>query len=163
MPEILEEFVLTRVYKTDATIGALNSSTGEHIICTLEPPNRNNAKDSPNTAINEAGCIPEGTYLCFKRDPKKYAGARFKDNWEISGVPNKAGVVFHSGNYWFQSQSCVLTASYIQDMNPKEDPKFDPNKRWFAAQSKDALNKFIKRMPSKFMLKITSIDTLCKA
>ncbi len=162
MPKPLETFILKRNYTPECTTGDLINSDGKHIVYTLEPPNRKNAKDNPDTKENEAGCIPEGTYLCFKRDPKVYAKARFKDNWEISNVPNKAGVVFHSGNYWFQSQSCILLATHIQNMNPRNDPSFDNNKKWLASGSIDALNKFSKIMPNRFMLKITSIDTLCK-
>ena len=148
-------FLLERDYKPEATLGQL--CDGDNVIFrTLEPPNRNNAKDNPNTPANEAGCIPEGEYLCVKRDPKVWAKARFKDNWEIKNVPNKAGVVFHSGNYWFHSQSCILVGKEIKDLNPKNDPKIDKNKRWFLSDSGTALKEFYKIMPERFILKIVN-------
>ena len=158
----MKQFTLLRNYREHGTTGiVIDPESGEVIIRTLEPPKRDNAKDNPKTPANEAGCIPEGIYTCRRRDPKLFKKARFKDNWEILDVPNKTGVVFHSGNYWFESKSCVLAATTVQDMNPKEDPKFDPNKRLYASQSGDALKKFTKVMPTEFSLKITSIDTLC--
>lgn len=162
----IKSFKIIRTYHPEeATCGHLYDDKKKEIICTLEPPNRNNAKDDPDTAINEAGCISEGTYHVKRRDPKIYEDARFKDNWEILNVPNKSGVVFHSGAYWTDSKSCILTATTVIDMNPKNDVKFDKNKRWLAAQGKDALKKFSQIMPSEFELIITSDETekLCNA
>lgn len=158
----MKNFTLMRQYREEATTGALiDSGTGKKIICTLEPPNRSNAKDNPSTSENEAGCIPEGIYKVRRRDPKIFASAHFKDNWEILDVPHKEGVVFHSGNYWFESKSCILTGTEIIDMNPKNQPNFDKNKKWYASQSRDALKNFTNLMPSEFELKITSTATLC--
>lgn len=148
-------YILRRQYK-EATLGSFEDSSGKCLWRTLEPPNRNNAKDNPNTTENEAGCIPEGIYKVKKRDPKIYANARFKDNWEILNVPNKAGVVIHSGNYWWHSQSCILLGNCIQDMNPKNDPNITSSNKWFLSQSRDALKKFYDTMPHEFELEIIS-------
>lgn len=161
----LEQFTLLRSYKDEATTAILLNSRGKRVIFTLEPPNRNNAKNDSKTKENEAGCIPEGIYTCRRRNPKDYEKSkvkpRFLDNWEILNVPDKSGVVFHCGNYWFESESCILVASAIEDKNPTNDPKFDKNKRWCGIKSIDALNIFKSIMPQEFSLKITSIDTLC--
>lgn len=160
----MKKFTLIRYYHPEATIGALlNPDNGERIISTLEPPNRDNAKDDPKTYINESGCVPEGVYICQKRDPEVFKESKFKDNWEILGVPTKAGVVFHCGNYWFESKSCLLVGTLIMNMNPKNNPDFDPNRKWFASQSRDAMKKFIEVMPERFELEIVSTETLCNA
>lgn len=164
MSQGLKNFTLMRDYKSEATPGIIiDPSTGEKVVATLEPPKRNNAKDDPKTSINESGCIPEGKYTCKRRDPQLFKNAKFKDNWEILNVPNKGGICFHSGNYWFESKSCVLVGSIIQDMNPLNKKDFDGDKRWYASQSKDALKKFSEKMPIEFILDIISIDTLCDA
>lgn len=149
-----ELFTLLRIYESEATLGTILNSSGKPLFKTLEPPKRNNAKDNPNTAENEAGCIPEGIYQVKKRDPKIYAKARFKDNWEILKVPNKSGVVIHAGNYWWHSQSCILIGRSIRNMNPRNDPKIKPENKWFLSQSKDALAEFYKTMPEEFILEI---------
>lgn len=154
----LPKFTLKRTYHPvpEGTTGVLYDAKKNKIVCTLEPPNRNNAKDKPNTAINEAGCIPEGTYHVKRRDPVIYANARFKDNWEVLNVPNKLGIVFHCGNLWTDSKSCILVATFILDRNPKKDLKLAPEKRWYASQSKDAMNQFKSIMPDEFLLEIKS-------
>jgi hypothetical protein len=157
MPDKMKLFVLMRDYRDEATTGALiDPETGFKICCTLERPNLHNQKDNPKTAANESSCIPEGDYVC-----KKYSSARFPDTWEITGVPNRAAILFHCANYAFELLGCVAVATSIQDMNPKNDPKQDPTKKWYASQSKDAFNKFKKIMPAEFKLRVTSIDTYC--
>jgi len=151
-------YKLIRTYKEEATIGIIVDSAGKKICCTLEPPNRNNAKDNPKTKDNEAGCIPEGIYTCRKRNPLHYPNARFKDNWEVLDVLNKSGVVFHTGNVWTDSKSCIILATEIQDMNPRNIESFNPVKKWWASQSRTALGKFNKMMPEEFALEIMSIS-----
>lgn len=146
-------FLLKRKYK-EATCGTLCDEANNALFFTLEPPLRNNAKDNPNTPENEAGCIPEGEYLVVRRDPKIWSKARYKDNWEILNIPNKSGVVFHSGNYWFHSQSCILLGKSIIDMNPRGNIGFNKDRRWFLNNSALALKEFTKMMPERFKLKI---------
>lgn len=150
------KFILQRIYEPEATLGTILGSDNKPLFRTLEPPNRNNAKDDKTTPENESGCISEGIYQVKKRDPKIYAKARFKDNWEILKVPNKSGVVVHAGNYWWHSQSCILIGRSIQNMNPRNDPKIKPENKWFLSQSRDALAEFHRIMPKEFILEIKS-------
>lgn len=155
---MIKRFTLIRDYKTEATIGVLiDPATGKHICKTLERPNLSNQKDNPKTAANESSCIPEGVYVC-----KKYSSAKYPDTWEVTGVPNRDNILFHSANYVSQLLGCIATATTIQDMNPKNDPKQEPAKRWLASQSRDAFAKFKKAMPKEFELEVTSNTTLCK-
>jgi hypothetical protein len=148
---MLERFTLIRDYKQEATIGTIVNKNGKHICKTLERPNLNNQRDNKATKENESSCIPEGVYVC-----KKYSSPKYPDTWEIKGVPNRDKILFHTANYVYQLLGCVATAITIQDMNPKNDPKLDPAKRWLASQSRDGFAAFKKAMPKEFEIEITS-------
>lgn len=153
----MKEFTLIRDYKPEATIGIIiDQESGKHICRTLERPDLNNQRDNKATKENESSCIPEGIYVC-----KKYSSPKYPDTWEITGVPNRDRILFHSANYVHQLLGCVATATTIQDMNPKNDNTFDPSKRWFASQSRDAFAIFKKAMPKEFKINITSAKSLC--
>ncbi len=154
---MMKRFTLIRDYKQEATIGTMvDQETGKHICKTLERPNRNNQRDNKATKENESSCIPEGLYVC-----KKYSSPKYPDTWEITGVPNRDKILFHTANYIDQLLGCVATATTIQDMNPKNDPKFDHAKRWLASQSRDGFAAFKKAMPKEFEINIVSIKSLC--
>ena len=153
----MKRFTLIRHYKQEATIGVIiDQETGKHICKTLERPNLNNQRDNKATKENESSCIPEGLYVC-----KKYSSPKYPDTWEITDVLNRSAILFHAANYIDQLLGCVATATSIQDMNPKNDPKFDPAKRWLASQSRAAFASFKKAMPKQFEISITSAKTLC--
>lgn len=155
----MKQFTLLRnFYKTEATTGAIIDSDGLLICQTLERPNLNNQKDIPATEENESSCIPEGVYIC-----KKYSSRRFPNTWEITGVKGRDKILFHTANFVFQLKGCVAVCNQVIDMNPKEDPKFEPVRRWMASQSKDGFERFKKVMPKEFELKVTSTDSLCNA
>lgn len=109
------------------------------LCCTLEPPWNWNMKDNLSTKENEASCIPEGMYLC-----KKYSGTKFKDVWEITGVPGKDAVLIHSGNFAIQSKSCILVGD--SHMDYKGVPILN--------NSQNALMKLKTTLPDQFWLKI---------
>jgi len=152
----IKTFTLLRDYKKEATIGTIIDKDGKHICKTLERPNLNNQRDNPSTKENESSCIPEGVYVC-----KKYSSPKYPDTWEITGVPNRSKILFHTANYINQLLGCVATATTIQDMNPRNDPKLDPAKRWLASQSRDGFAAFKKAMPKEFEIKIVSTKSLC--
>jgi hypothetical protein len=75
---------LTRMYFPEGTNGRITS--GGKILCsTIELPWRNNARN--------VSCIPEGKYFLKKRHSQKFG-------WhiEISGVPERALILFHPAN-----------------------------------------------------------------
>lgn len=145
-----------REYKKEATIGTIIDQSGKHVCKTLERPNLNNQRDNPFTNENESSCIPEGIYVC-----KKYSSPKYPDTWEITGVPNRDKILFHTANYVDQLLGCIATATTIQDMNPNNNPKFDPVKRWLASQSRDGFVAFKKIMPKEFEINIISTKSLC--
>jgi len=152
----MNQYTLIRHYRKEATTGVLITSNGKKICQTLERPNFNNQKDNPNTPQNESSCIPEGTYFC-----KKYSSKKYPDTWEITGVKGRDSILFHCANYISELLGCIAICNQVIDMNPKEDPKQDPIKRWLASQSRDGFAKFKKEMPKEFILKIISTDSLC--
>lgn len=69
---------------------------------TLELPNRGNKKG--------VSCIPPGQYVCERRDWGKYAGT-----FEITQVPGRCDVLFHSGNNTSHTKGCVLLGLKINE------------------------------------------------
>jgi hypothetical protein len=79
------------------TLGTIGDSAGV-LAQTLELPWNNNAPD--------ASCIPAGTYLCTLRWSPEHAMNLY---W-ITGVPNRADVEIHWGNFPSNTLGCVLVA-----------------------------------------------------
>lgn len=78
----------------DTTFGVLLE--GDEPICnTVELPWRGN--------VHDASCIPLGEYIC--KFPHPHSGY---DTWEITGVPDRAGILIHKGNTSAQIRGCVL-------------------------------------------------------
>ena len=153
-----KRFCLIRDCKPEATLGRLlEVSNGKELCKTLERPNLNNERDNPLTPKNESSCIPEGVYQV-----KKYSSNKFPDHWEITNVPNRSAILFHKGNWVSEIFGCVIVATSIINMNPKNDPNIPPEKKYMASQSAAAWEKFKKVMPKEFELEITSLDSMCK-
>lgn len=75
-------------------------------VLTLEPPDLDN---QPNIS-----CIPEGSYVCSRRKSQKTKGL---DTFEVMGVPNRTGILFHWGNSVRDTEGCILTGSeFSEDM-----------------------------------------------
>lgn len=56
-------------------------------------------------------CIPAGTYRCVK-----FNGVRFKDVWEVTGVPGRSAILIHAGNTVADTEGCVLVGkSFARD------------------------------------------------
>lgn len=68
----------------DGTTGFIH--THGHTFSSLEPPWRHNARG--------ISCIPPGTYLC-----ELGTAPSFPNHYCLAGVPDRAGIVIHSGNY----------------------------------------------------------------
>jgi hypothetical protein len=79
---------------------------GQAFCVTLELPWRANQ--------NGISCIPTGQYSC-QRSPspliEKITGGKWKETFEITGVPGRSRILFHSGNTIADSRGCVLLAS----------------------------------------------------
>lgn len=78
---------------------------------TLERPWKNNQKD--------ISCIPKGQYTC-----KWTRSFRFPlGSYEVQNVPNRSGIRFHLGNYFFDVDGCILLGDSFSDIN--KDGKVD--------------------------------------
>jgi len=88
---------LTRSFKTNGvTMGMLTVEGQDHDpIFTLENPWQDNRP--------YISCIPEDSYAC-----KPYNGTKYKDVYLVEGVPNRTGILFHSGNVETDTNGCIL-------------------------------------------------------
>ena|SRR5690625_2863965 len=62
---------------------------------------------------NERGrsCIPEGIYrMAMRESPvvERSSGGEFSRGWEIQGVPDRAHIMIHPGNWTRNSDGCLL-------------------------------------------------------
>lgn len=78
----------------NGTFGEMRSACG-HLCYTLEHPWKDNAP--------QISCIPPGTYKC-----KPHSGERFKDVWEVTGVPKRTAILIHVGNTLADTHGCIL-------------------------------------------------------
>lgn len=79
------------------TFGIL-AMDGEPLCLTCEDPwNENRTGES---------CIPPGTYRCVPHD-----GPRFKNVWQVTGVPGRTAILIHGGNTIRDTSGCVLCGS----------------------------------------------------
>jgi hypothetical protein len=95
--------ILRRISKTpQATFGVLIGLHNKPLCWTLERPwlfnNRN------------ISSIPSGAYKCTKDYSKK-----FGDVIRVHDVPNRSGILIHSGNHVSDSQGCILVGQMLQN------------------------------------------------
>lgn len=87
---------LVRLEETqeNGTFGALLID-GVLFSWTLEPPDLGN--------VQKRSCIPVGSYLC-----RRYSSAKYPDTFEVTGVPGRTAILFHSGNTDDNTEGCIL-------------------------------------------------------
>ena len=85
-------------FTEESTIGELFIN-GERICDTLERPYFNN--------LRNISCIPEGVYPVRLRLPRESA-TRDYIHLLVQDVPDRDWILFHRGNYPYQSQGCIL-------------------------------------------------------
>ena len=89
------------------TLGYLYLKKGKDIIfscVTLELPDRNNA---PNVSR-----IPNGSYRVVKRVSPKYG-----EHFLVEGVAKRSFILVHSGNFYYDTQGCILLGTDHIDIN----------------------------------------------
>ena len=97
------------------------------IAVTLELPWKDN---SPNVS-----CIPCGMYSV-----ERYDSAKFGRCLKLMDVPNRYGILIHSGNTLSDSEGCILVGSMFEGDA--------------VSHSKYALGLLLAKLPSKFVLDI---------
>ena len=85
-------------FSEESTIGELFIN-GERICDTLERPYFNNLKN--------ISCIPEGNYKVRLRLARESASRDYL-HLLVQDVPDRDWILFHRGNYPYQSQGCIL-------------------------------------------------------
>ena len=78
------------------TLGTFLGTWLPHPVFILEKPWLNN--------VPFHSCIPDDTYVVKWKWSRKYK--RF--TWRVMNVPNRAGILFHPGNYVHDSLGCLL-------------------------------------------------------
>lgn len=89
----------------DGTFGVLLLD-GMVFCVTLELPWRGNAQG--------VSSIPAGRYLCQRTASPLVAritDGKWDETFEVSGVPGRSRILFHSGNTVVDSRGCILVAS----------------------------------------------------
>lgn len=83
------------------TFGVL-SCNGDTISFTAELPWLDNQKD--------VSCVPEGVYLA-----KRYSSQKYPNTFEITGVPGRDAILFHTGNVPLKdSKGCILLGLQVE-------------------------------------------------
>ena len=90
-----------RTDKEKGTFGNLYIDT-KFFCNTIEPPDFND--DGIDDNEKGRSCIPAGDYLC-KRD--YYHRGKY-ETFEITGVPNRSEIKFHTGNDVRHTAGCIL-------------------------------------------------------
>lgn len=74
---------------------------------TIERPWLNNQKG--------ISCIPAGKYVC-----KRFSSPKHPDTFEVTEVPNRDAILFHTGNFVSDSHGCIIVGEQfgIVDGNP---------------------------------------------
>ena len=88
----------------DGTFGVMEYNAVPFCM-TLEPNDRGNGRNS---------CIPAGRYVC-----RRHSGPKYKDTWEITGVPGRTSILFHVGNIEDDSIGCILLGSSLGSLKNK--------------------------------------------
>lgn len=92
------DLILRRVDSQSwGTYGVLIGKDGPFIV-TLELPWLDNAQ--------RVSAIPKGVYVC-----KRVQSPKFGNVFEVTGVPNRDKILFHSGNSTADTHGCILTGT----------------------------------------------------
>ena len=78
------------------TIGILQIKDVAHFpVYTLENPWLDNRP--------VVSCIPADAYVC-----EPFSGARYKNVWQVQGVPGRSAILIHHGNTESDTNGCIL-------------------------------------------------------
>jgi hypothetical protein len=86
-----------------ATFGVfVRDDTGIPFAVTLER-DWDHGSNRPSKGDKPGACIPAGTYTCVRVD-----SPRFRDTFEVKGVPGRSFILLHKGNLADDSRGCIL-------------------------------------------------------
>jgi len=94
---------LCRVFLDEKqTLGEI--TCGDVTVYSLELPWKNNER--------RVSCIPDGLYKCTRENHKKFGWC-----YRLHNVPNRDGVLIHSGTTFEHTLGCILPALNQKDIN----------------------------------------------
>ncbi len=129
--------VLRRINFDDIqTTGYLRLFMGKQVLFTcytLELPWKDNAR--------YVSCIPIGTYDVVKR-----CSQRFGHHFHIRKVPDRSWILIHHGNYYRDTQGCILVGRTLADI--------DGDGYRDVTHSKQTMNALNNMLPDTFKLAI---------
>ena len=73
------------------------------MLCLGDMPLCVTCEDPWNDNRKQISCVPAGTYSF-----KKFNGTRFKDVWDLQGVPGRSAILIHAGNTIDDTHGCIL-------------------------------------------------------
>lgn len=129
---------LSRKYEQKQTVGVIVVFDENNIVfqCrTKEPLWKGNQKS--------ISCIPEGKYMVIPHVSPKYGFCLM-----VEDVPNRSDILFHWGNFYDETEGCILVGDAEKDIN--HDSVMD------LINSKNTFIDLIKNCPEGFKLIITS-------
>lgn len=103
----MKEITLKRIAQTKLSTFGVMIHNNLPFVVTLEEAWRENQRS--------ISCIPEGRYLC-----KPYTSAKYKNVWELQGVPNRSKILIHSGNTHNNTEGCILVGSQFEPIGTVE-------------------------------------------
>ncbi len=89
----------------DGVFGVLSYESRPFAV-TLEPEDKNNQRN--------ISCIPSGRYLC-----KRVESPKFGNTFQVTGVYNRSGILFHAGNTEEDSKGCILVGEEFGELYRK--------------------------------------------
>ena len=99
-------FLQRIAFTSDGTFGVLLDNDGIPFALTCEREWVNNQPD--------VSCIPAGSYAC-----KRVNSPRFGNTFEVTDVPGRTSILFHSGNTKDDSKGCILVGEEFGTVNGK--------------------------------------------
>lgn len=83
-------------FNADGIVGTLSNDEGDQVAVTLEH------------SYNGRPKLPAGQYLCVRGMHQLHSTPEPFETFEITGVPEHMGILFHWGNWNDDSNGCVL-------------------------------------------------------
>lgn len=129
----MKNLMLERFLANDAGVFGTLEFALEHapVLYTGEDEWRDNA--------HSISCIPEGVYRIHRRFSPHFN----REMYEVTGVPNRGGILIHAGTTEENTEGCILLGMKLGIASVKKDEETGlPRKKTAVLQSRDALKLF---------------------
>lgn len=120
------------LYRADGIISEVFDESGNKVLTTLEHAYSDGAGEwEPK--------IPPGVYDCVRGQHQLLHGGTF-ETFEVAGVKNHSGILWHHGNWNEDSEGCILTGDA---MISAPDPAFGGAARDLVTNTNPAFMRFM--------------------